>query len=51
MAVLKYTMRFGVGLKMVRNMMERNGNPPPEFDVSRERVRVVLHKRPNPWGA
>jgi ATP-dependent DNA helicase RecG len=34
--------RFGTGLLITRREMERNGNPPPEFEVDRNSVRCSL---------
>jgi ATP-dependent DNA helicase RecG len=38
--------RFGLGLKLARDSMEANGNPPIEFEVDNSFVRVILRIRP-----
>ncbi len=38
--------RFGVGLELVRKALERNGNPPPDFDVTDTHVLVTVRRRP-----
>jgi ATP-dependent DNA helicase RecG len=39
-----YVQRFGYGIPTIRKEMERNGNPPPEFDVGDASVKVVLRR-------
>ncbi len=43
---LGYVQRFGVGLQISRREMDRNGNPPPEFDAQTTYVQVTLRRRP-----
>ncbi|MEO5365421.1 MAG: putative DNA binding domain-containing protein [Magnetococcus sp. WYHC-3] len=48
-AVLKelgFVQQFGFGISLSRKAMERNGNPPPEFQVEDAHVAVILRKRP-----
>ncbi len=42
---LGYVQRFGFGITQAREEMEKNGNPPPEFQVEEYHVGVVLRKR------
>jgi ATP-dependent DNA helicase RecG len=41
---LGYVQRFGVGIALTRQAMEKNGNPPPEFDRTPTRVQVILRR-------
>lgn len=41
---LGYVQRFGVGIALTRQAMERNGNPPPEFDRTPTHVQVTLRR-------
>lgn len=43
---LGFVQRFGFGIADARQALHANGNPPPEFDVAPERVRVVLRRAP-----
>jgi ATP-dependent DNA helicase RecG len=43
---LGYVQRFGVGILLARQALEKNGNPPPEFTVEEAHVLVTLRKRP-----
>lgn len=43
--VLGYVHRFGVGIPLVRKSLAENGNPPPEFQVDDQHVRVILRPR------
>lgn len=48
-AVMKemgYVQRFGFGIALARSEMEKNGNPPPEFQVEDAHVAVILRRRP-----
>jgi len=48
-AVLKemgYVQRFGFGIATARQEMERNGNPPPVFQIEDSFVAVILRSRP-----
>lgn len=46
MKELGYVQRFGVGIAMTRREMEKNGNPPPEFQVEDACVGVTLRRHP-----
>nr|VFJ61439.1 MAG: ATP-dependent DNA helicase RecG [Candidatus Kentron sp. FM]VFJ74308.1 MAG: ATP-dependent DNA helicase RecG [Candidatus Kentron sp. FM]VFK14014.1 MAG: ATP-dependent DNA helicase RecG [Candidatus Kentron sp. FM] len=49
-AVLKelgYIQRFGLGIAIAREEMEKNGNPPIQFQVEDNQVTVVLRKADN----
>lgn len=43
--VLGYAERFGVGIPIARGELERNGNPPLEFDVQPSHVLVTVRSR------
>jgi predicted HTH transcriptional regulator len=43
---LGYVQRFGVGILLARQALEKNGNPPPEFTVEEAHLLVTLRKRP-----
>lgn len=42
MRVLGFVQRFGAGLAIARQALERNGNPPPEFNVQASHVSVIV---------
>lgn len=42
---LGYVQRFGFGIALARQEMERNGNPPPEFQVEDSHIAVILRRR------
>ncbi len=42
---LGYVQRFGFGIIQARQEMEKNGNPPPEFQVEESYVGVILRQR------
>ena len=44
MSSLGYVQKFGAGLPIARKALERNGNPPPEFDVQPTHVGVVVRE-------
>lgn len=47
-AVMKemgYVQRFGFGIPLARSEMEKNGNPPPEFQVEDAHIAVTLRRR------
>ena len=46
MKELGYVQRFGYGIPLARNEMEKNGNPPPEFQVEDAHLAVILRKHP-----
>jgi ATP-dependent DNA helicase RecG len=41
-----YTERFGAGLGIARRALERNGNPPADFEVDQGFVRATVRPRP-----
>ncbi len=43
---LGYVQRFGVGIPTARAELEKNGNPPLEFDVQDAFVLTILRRRP-----
>ena len=43
---LGFVQRFGVGIATARRELERNGNPPVEFDVQPTAVLSVVRRRP-----
>lgn len=45
MKELGYVQRFGVGIALARTEMQKNGNPPPEFQVEDSHVAVILRRR------
>lgn len=45
MRVLGYVQRFGVGIALARAELEKNGNPPPEFQVEDTYVLAVVRRR------
>ena len=42
---LGYVQRFGIGIPTARSALEKNGNPPPEFDVGPSAVLVTIRRR------
>lgn len=42
---LGYVQRFGVGIPLARRELEKNGNPPPEFQVEDTHLLVTLKKK------
>ena len=41
-----YAERFGAGIGIARRALERNGNPPPVFEVTQDFVRATVMARP-----
>jgi ATP-dependent DNA helicase RecG len=41
---LGYVQRFGMGIQIARKELEKNGNPPPEFNVEDANVLVIVRK-------
>lgn len=41
---LGYVQRFGVGIDLTRQAMEKNGNPPPEFVLTPTHIQVTLKR-------
>lgn len=46
MKELGYVQRFGVGIALARSEMQKNGNPPPEFQIEDSHVAVILRRIP-----
>lgn len=44
MRVLGYVQRFGLGIQIARQQLEKNGNPPPEFIVESNYILVVVRR-------
>lgn len=42
MHVLGLVQRYGFGIALARRELERNGNPPPEFDVASGHVLALV---------
>jgi len=42
--VLGYVQHFGVGIATARRLLAENGNPPPEFTITNQYLRVVVRK-------
>ena len=49
MKVLGLVQRFGSGIGVARDLCAANGNPPIEFDVTREYVRATVRPARRPW--
>jgi ATP-dependent DNA helicase RecG len=45
MKVLGYVQRFGVGIQIARQELEKNGNPPLDFRVEPSHILVTIYKR------
>ena len=41
---LGYIQKYGIGIRVARIVMERNGNPPLEFNVEQNFVRCIMRK-------
>jgi ATP-dependent DNA helicase RecG len=46
MKELGYVQRFGFGITLARRELQKNGNPPPEFQVEDAHVAVIIRRRP-----
>jgi ATP-dependent DNA helicase RecG len=46
MKVLGFVQRFGVGIATAKRFLAKNGNPPPEFNPTREHVIAIVKRRP-----
>jgi len=46
MKVLGYVQRFGIGIPLARQELQRNGNPPPEFVPEDGHVLVLVRRHP-----
>jgi len=45
MKALGYVNRFGYGIQRAQALLEKNGNPPLEFSITQQTVRVLLRKK------
>jgi len=45
MKTLGYVNRFGYGIQRAQALLEKNGNPPLEFSITQQTVRVILRKK------
>jgi ATP-dependent DNA helicase RecG len=43
---LGYVQKFGVGIALARRELEKNGNPPLEFQIEPSHVLAVVRRRP-----
>jgi ATP-dependent DNA helicase RecG len=43
---LGYVQKFGLGIQLARKELEKNGNPPPEFDAQDAHVLATVRRRP-----
>jgi len=43
---LGYVQRFRVGIQLARQQLQKNGNPPMEFNVEDSYLLVTLKRRP-----
>ncbi len=46
--VLGYAQRFGAGISIARTAMEKNGNPPINFEIEENFIAAILHKNDVP---
>ncbi len=44
--IFGFIQAFGRGIAIARQALEKNGNPPPEFEVDQNRVLCVIRKKP-----
>jgi ATP-dependent DNA helicase RecG len=44
--VLGYAQRFGAGIFIAREALQKNGNPPPEFQVEQNFIAAIIRKAP-----
>jgi ATP-dependent DNA helicase RecG len=44
--VLGYAQRFGAGILIARQALEKNGNPAPEFQIEQNFVAAIIRKQP-----
>jgi len=45
MKSLGYVQKFGIGISLARKELEKNGNPPPNFQVEDTHVCVIMRRR------
>jgi ATP-dependent DNA helicase RecG len=43
---LGYVQKFGVGIALARRELEKNGNPPLEFQVEDTQVLAIVRRHP-----
>ena len=43
---LGYVQRFGMGIAIARNSLQKNGSPPPEFIIEDAHVLVIIRRHP-----
>lgn len=46
MKELGYVQRFGFGISLAREEMQKNGNPPPDFQIESSHVAVIVRNKP-----
>lgn len=46
MGVLGYVQRFGIGIQLARDELEKNGNPSLEFNVQPNTILATVYKKP-----
>jgi ATP-dependent DNA helicase RecG len=46
MKTLGYVQRFGIGIPLAQRELQKNGNPPLEFDVQDAHVLAMVKRRP-----
>lgn len=44
--VLGYAQRFGAGITSAQQALEKNGNPPPEFQIEQNFIAAIIRKAP-----
>ena len=43
---LGYVQRFGMGIPLARNSLQKNGNPPPQFIIADTHILVIIRRHP-----
>jgi ATP-dependent DNA helicase RecG len=43
---LGYVQRFGMGIPLARNSLQKNGNPPPQFIIADAHILVIIRRHP-----
>jgi ATP-dependent DNA helicase RecG len=43
---LGYVQRFGMGIPLPRNSLQKNGNPPPQFIIADAHILVIIRRHP-----
>ncbi|MEK6747582.1 MAG: ATP-binding protein [Pseudomonadota bacterium] len=44
--VLGYAQRFGAGIAVAKQELQKNGNPPPEFQIEQNFIAAIIRKAP-----